>query len=209
MTDKHSGFFSGLLRRNEIFLFAAAGLFLGSMVVSYFSAGLLDAYLSPILSSFKQRITSGTLKIETFSIFINNVMIAAYIYLGGILLGVVSAFILITNGLFVGYVAAQFPLGNFLIYTIPHGIFEITGIIFAGAAGFKLGSIVFKFLNDVTKVKRNISIKNQISYLLKININDFKDSLALLIIAAVLLIIAAFVEANLTYSWGLFIQSLL
>ena len=72
-----------------------------------------------------------------------------------------------------------------------------------------MGRVVLHFLNDVTKIKRNISIKNQISYLLKVNYDDFKDSLALFIIGVILLIIAAFIEANLSISWGQFIQSVI
>lgn len=207
MRDKHSGFFTGLLSRNEIFLWISTALFFGSIVFSYLFAFLLDAYLAPLLQSFQHKASDGTLKLETLSLFQNNVTIAIYIYIGGILIGVITAFLLITNGAFVGYVASKYPLADFIIYTIPHGIFEIPGIILAGTAGFRLGNIVFNFLNDVTKIKSNISLKNQILYLFEANLDDFKDSLALFIIAVILLIIAAFIEANLSVGWGLFIQS--
>jgi stage II sporulation protein M len=209
MRDKHSGFFMGLLGRNEIFLWASVLLFFGPMVISYLFAGFLDPILAPLLANFQQRVSDGTLKLETLSLFINNATVATYLYIGGILVGVVTAFLLITNGLFIGYVASKVPLGDFIIFTLPHGIFEVVGIILAGTAGFKLGSVVLHFLNDVTKIKRNISIKNQISYLLKVNYDDFKDSLALFIIGVILLIIAAFIEANLSISWGQFIQSVI
>lgn len=207
MRDKHSGFFIGLLNRNEIFLWISIVLFFGSMGVGYFFSGLLESYLAPALQGFQQRVNDGTLKLETLSLFQNNVAIAAYIYIGGILIGVVTAILLISNGVFIGFVASKYQLGDFLIYTVPHGIFEVTGIILAGGAGFRLGSIVLNFLNDVTKINRNISIKNQLSYLVEINIDNFKDSLALFIIAAILLIIAAFIEANFSVGWGLYIQS--
>ncbi len=199
----------GLLGRNEIFLWASVLLFFGPMVISYLFAGFLDPILAPLLANFQQRVSDGTLKLETLSLFINNATVATYLYIGGILVGVVTAFLLITNGLFIGYVASKVPLGDFIIFTLPHGIFEVVGIILAGTAGFKLGSVFLHFLNDVTKIKRNISIKNQISYLLKVNYDDFKDSLALFIIGVILLIIAAFIEANLSISWGQFIQSVI
>ncbi|HTX61621.1 MAG TPA: stage II sporulation protein M [Methanobacterium sp.] len=207
MRDRHSGFITGLFGRNEIFLWISAAIFLGSIVVSYGLSGILDPYLAPMLQSFQQKASDGTLKLETLSLFTNNVTIAVYIYLGGLLIGVISAFLLISNGAFVGYVASKYPLSNFIIFTIPHGVFEITGIILAGAAGFKLGSIVLHFLSDVTKIRSNISYKNQIMYLLETSVDDFKDSLALFIIAVILLIIAAFIEANLSIAWGHFIQS--
>ncbi|MEN6592286.1 MAG: stage II sporulation protein M [Methanobacterium sp.] len=209
MRDKHSGFLIGLLSRNEIFLWTSILLLFGSMVISYLFAGFLDSILAPLLANFQQRVSDGTLKLETLSLFINNATVASYMYIGGVLMGVATAFLLVANGLFIGYVASKVPLGDFIIFTLPHGIFELTGIILAGAAGFKLGSIVFHFLNDVTKIKRNISIKNQISYLLKVNYDDFKNSLALFIIGVILLIIAAFIEANLSIGWGQFIQSVI
>jgi uncharacterized membrane protein SpoIIM required for sporulation len=209
MRDKHSGFLIGLLSRNEIFLWTSILLLFGSMVISYLFAGFLDSILAPLLANFQQRVSDGTLKLETLSLFINNATVASYMYIGGVLMGVATAFLLVANGLFIGYVVSKVPLADFIIFTLPHGIFELTGIILAGAAGFKLGSIVFHFLNDVTKIKRNISIKNQISYLLKVNYDDFKDSLALFIIGVILLIIAAFIEANLSIGWGQFIQSVI
>ena len=209
MRDKHSGFLIGLLSRNEIFLWTSILLLFGSMVISYLFAGFLDSILAPLLANFQQRVSDGTLKLETLSLFINNATVASYMYIGGVLMGVATAFLLVANGLLIGYVVSKVPLADFIIFTLPHGIFELTGIILAGAAGFKLGSIVFHFLNDVTKIKRNISIKNQISYLLKVNYDDFKDSLALFIIGVILLIIAAFIEANLSIGWGQFIQSVI
>ena len=207
MTDKHSGFFMGLISRNEIFFWASVLLFFGPLIISYLFAGFLDSILSPVLNNFQQKVNDGTIKLETASLFINNTSVAIYIYFGGLLVGIVTALLLIINGAFIGYVASKVPLGDFIIFTLPHGIFEITGIILAGTAGFKLASIVWHFLNDVTKIKRTISINTQIAYLLKANYSDFKDSLALFIMAVILFIIAAFIEANLSIVWGQYIQS--
>lgn len=197
----------GLISRNEIFFWASVLLFFGPLIISYLFAGFLDSILSPVLNNFQQKVNDGTIKLETASLFINNTSVAIYIYFAGLLVGIVTALLLIINGAFIGYVASKVPLGDFIIFTLPHGIFEITGIILAGTAGFKLASIVWHFLNDVTKIKRTISINTQIAYLLKANYSDFKDSLALFIMAVILLIIAAFIEANLSIVWGQYIQS--
>jgi stage II sporulation protein M len=207
--DRHSGFFSGLYQRNETFLAISAGIFFGAAIVGYLFAGFLDPLLAPQLQNLQRQASEGIVRLETFSLFKNNVTIAFFIYAGGILLGTVSAFLLVSNGAFIGYVASKTSISTFLIFTIPHGIFEVTGIIIAGAAGFRLGSGVFNYLNGVTKLKRNISIKNQLAYLLEANMDEFKDSLSLFAIAVVLLIIAAFIEANFTVVWGQYIQSLL
>lgn len=210
MSEKiDSGFFSGLYQRNETFLWISAGILMGSILFSYIFSGLLDSILAPLLQSFQKQASEGIIRLEFFSIFLNNATIAFYIYIGGVLAGVVTVFLLISNGAFIGYVASKYPLGDFLIYTIPHGIFELAGIIIVGAAGFRLGSVVFHFLNGITKLKNNISIKNQLIYLLQANKELFKDSVALLIIAMVLLIIGALIEANFSVAWGNFIQGAL
>ena len=207
MRDTNSGFWTGLYTRNEIFIWLSAGIFLGSIVLSYAFAGFLDSFLAPALQNFQQKASNGTLKLETLSLFINNATIALFIYLGGLIFGIGTIILLISQGAFIGYTASKYPLYSFLIFTVPHGIFEVTGIILAGAAGFKLGSILINFLKDVIKIKSNISMKNQIKYLLEVNVDDFKDSFALFLLAAILLIIAAFIEANLTVTWGMFIQN--
>jgi len=207
MRDTYSGFWIGLYNRNELFIWISAGVFFGSIIIGYAFSGLLDSILAPVLQNFQQKASEGTLKLETLSIFLNNVSIATLIYFGGVIFGLGTVYFLITNGVFVGYVASKYPLGSFLIFTVPHGIFEVTGIILAGAAGFKLANIVLNFLKDATKIKSNISVGNQLKYLLEVNVDDFKDSFALFIIAVILLIIAAFIEANLSITWGQIIQS--
>lgn len=207
--DRHSGFFGGLYRRNESFLAISAGIFLGSLIVGYLFSGFLDTILGPQLQNLQKQASEGIVRLETLSLFEHNVIIALGIYVGGFAVGAITAILLVGNGAFIGYAASQYPIYSFLIFTIPHGIFEVTGIIISGAAGFRLASGVFRFLDGITKLKRTISIRNQLGYLLEANMDEFKDSLSLFAIAVVLLLIAAFIEANLTVAWGQYIQSLL
>lgn len=86
---------------------------------------------------------------------------------------------------------------HFLIYTLPHGIFELTGFIIAGAAGFRITTLVGGLIKSLLKGK---PIVDQYWKL--------KDSLTLLLIAIVLLLIAAFIEANITMVLGNYITGL-
>jgi len=207
--DKHSGFFGGLYERNETFFLISAGIFIISIFIGYFLSGILDQYLGSILEGMRKGVADGTLQLSTLSIFANNVKIALYIYAGGLVLGVYSAIYLFINGAFIGYVASKYPMGSFLIYTLPHGIFEILGIIIAGAAGFRLANGILNFLKGVIKLNSEISIQNQLKYLLESNFDEYRESFILFIIAVVLLIIAAFIEANFTTVWGNYIQGTL
>lgn len=58
-------------------------------------------------------------------------------------------------------------------------------------------------------MRTDISKGTQFNYIIGMHIDEFWESLKLLFIAAVLLIIAAFIEANLTIAWGNYVKSVL
>jgi uncharacterized membrane protein SpoIIM required for sporulation len=207
--DKYDGFFSGLYKRNETFLILSATIFVVSIFVGYAFSGALDSILSLVLSDFKKRITEGQLKLTTISIFTNNIQIGLFIYLGGLIFGIGTFVYLAFNGLFLGYAATQYPLGNFVIYTIPHGVFEVIGIIIAGAAGFRLTSWLVNVLRDMLHIRSDISTVTQMKYIFESHMDEVSESLKLFVIAVLLLIIAAFIEANLSIAWGNYIQSVI
>nr|WP_319374444.1 stage II sporulation protein M [uncultured Methanobacterium sp.] len=204
--EKYEGLIGGLYNRNETFFMLSAMIFIASLFIGYAFAGMLEPLLGSMLGDFKRRLTQGELQITTFSLFANNLKVALLIYGGGLIFGLVTAFYLISNGVFIGYTAAQFQLGDFIIYTIPHGIFELLGIIIAGAAGFKLGSIVLNILKGLLKLQSDFSMSNQLKYLLEANLDDFKDTLILMGIAVALIFIAAIIEANFTLSWASYMK---
>ena len=206
--EKYEGLIGGLYNRNETFFMLSAMIFIASLFIGYAFAGMLEPLLGNMLGDFKRRLTQGELQITTFSLFANNLKVALMIYGGGLIFGLVTAFYLISNGVFIGYTAAQFQLGDFIIYTIPHGIFELLGIIIAGAAGFKLGSIVLNILKGLLKLQSDFSMSNQLKYLLEVNLDDFKDTLIMMGIAVALIFIAAIIEANFTLSWASYMKGI-
>ncbi|HMK54890.1 MAG TPA: stage II sporulation protein M [Methanobacteriaceae archaeon] len=206
--ERYEGTIGGLYRRNETFLVMSAVTFLSSLLIGYALAGLLEQIMGVALSTMKRQISQGELKLTTLSIFMNNFKVALILYGGGVIFGVVTAFFLIFNGLFIGYAASQFPIGDFLVYTIPHGIFEVTGIILAGAAGFRLGNGILDIVKGLRHVQSEISLKNQLLYLWDVHVDEFKDSLLLFGIAIILILIGAVIEANFTVAWGNYIKGI-
>jgi stage II sporulation protein M len=203
---RYNRFFGGLYRRNENFILLSAVIFFASMFIGYIFSGALEQILGGVLKGLEKKVTEGELEINTISLFLNNIKVAIFIYVG---MGVFTAIFLISNGAFIGYAASQYPLGDFLILTIPHGIFEIAGIIVAGAAGFRLASSVIHILTDIIQIKSDISIRNQLNYILELNSDELKESLVLFAIAVGLILLAAFIEANLTLVWAKYIRSFL
>jgi stage II sporulation protein M len=207
--ERYDGFFGGLYKRNETFLMLSAALLIVSMVIGYAFADLLSPILGMIFGDFQNRVVQGEIQLTTLSIFSNNIHVALSIYLGGLVLGTLSAIYLIMNGLFIGYAGTQFPLGDYILYTIPHGIPELLGIIISGTAGFRLASCILHILQDLTHMRSDVSRTNQFKYILEIHLDEFWESLKLLLIAVVLLLVAAFIEANITLQWAGFVKSAL
>lgn len=76
----------------------------------------------------------------------NNVGIAFRCYVGGILCGVITVYLMVFNGAAIGttagYVIAGGNSKSFLSFVISHGSFELTAICIAGGAGLMLGNAI-------------------------------------------------------------------
>jgi len=57
-------------------------------------------------------------------------------------------------------------------------------------------------------MRTDISKATQFKYILELHVDEFWESIKLLAIAIVLILIAAFIEANLTLAWGSYIKSI-
>ena len=173
------------------------------MLFGYFFASYISEAMNPVINSFRERVQQGDIQLTHDSIFFNNVYVGIILYCGAITFGLLTASVLISNGVFIGYFATKMPLYSFLLLTLPHGIFEIPAIIIAGSSGV----IMFKFLVEffkgivkpvITNDEVRLSVKNRIANSLNNNINRLTQSLVLLGFSVVLFIIAAFIEAYLT-----------
>jgi uncharacterized membrane protein SpoIIM required for sporulation len=81
-------------------------------------------------------------------IFTNNIQVAFLSFAGGVLFGLGTAYVLMTNGLMLGGVlgAAQFygVAPQIWSFVSPHGYLELTCIVIAGAAGLMLGDALVR-----------------------------------------------------------------
>ena len=73
----------------------------------------------------------------------NNISVAFRCFAGGLLLGIGTIFVLFFNGMFMGSIAGHLTrldyVDTFYPFVIGHGSFELTAIVFSGAAGLRLG----------------------------------------------------------------------
>ena len=196
---------------NKKLLLISIILFVVPVLVGYYFPNEISEYVKPIMDSFEKSIEDGSITLSTNSIFINNLTVAIMLYALAALGGLLGAVILANNGLFIGYFGANFNIWAYLALTLPHGIFEIPAIIIATTGGFTLLSFILHFLWNVFSPDYsyldifdpyfsdvNVTLKERFSSSFKKHGHMLKESFIFLCLGVILLLIAAFIEANLT-----------
>jgi len=73
----------------------------------------------------------------------NNISVAFRCFAGGMVVGIGTLLVLFFNGMFIGSIAGHLTrldyVDTFYPFVIGHGSFELTAIVFSGAAGLRLG----------------------------------------------------------------------
>jgi uncharacterized membrane protein SpoIIM required for sporulation len=192
--------FPASLRANARFLWIAAIVFVlpyvaimiacmvnDQMIYSVIDAGsvrMAESMYDPGLGKLgRERQSDSDIQMFGFYIY-NNIGIAFKSFATGIFLGVGSLFVLAFNGLYIGAISGHLTaLGyteTFYPFVIGHGSFELTAIVFSGAAGLKLGfSILAPGAHTRTRALQNAA----------------KDAIKIMYGVFVMLLIAAFIEA--------------
>lgn len=192
--------FPRALRDQARFVWLACGLFLVPALVMgfgcYWNDALIFAVMSPeqvlqIESMYdpanrvlgRERGSDSDLLMFGFYIK-NNIGIAFRTFAAGILFGLGSIFFLVFNGVFLGAVFGHITRVGFITtfypFVIGHGAFELTAIVFAGAAGLRLGHS----LVNPGNLSRRQSLRTAAQDAMKIMYGTF-----------LMLVIAAFLEA--------------
>ena len=206
LKSKYIKSFIGLYNRNKKLLAVSVTIFFVSLAIGVLIGYFLPDFTGHILTGVVQSIKSQIEKVTPFSIFTHNLKAALFSYFGGIIIGIIPAIELFSNGFiygsFVGYfmhggILSEYGISSpvyFIIYTLPHGIFEIPAFIISCTAGFRLTSLVIGVLMSIIRKKP----KNKHYW-------KFRDSLALIVIAIALFFIAAIIEANFSVAVGNYI----
>lgn len=186
-----SDYFKGLYSRNKRLILLSTAILLFSIFVGYIYSNSIDQIMREVLGQMRGKFSKEG--INALSILLNNLKASLFIYSG---LGIFTAVILFFNGIIIGYVVAIYPLS--IIYIVPHGIFEIPALILAAVAGFRITSMLINMLRSLVNDEP-----------LSGHYWEFKDSLVIFGIAALLFVVAAIIEANVTLSLGNYIKSII
>ena len=121
-------------------------------------------------------------------IIIKNSKVIVLLIAGSFTFGTFTFLNLFLNGYILGVVISVYSpylgIEKLLLLILPHGIFEIPAIIIAGAAGFKIPYEIVRYLAG----KKEQPLTKE----------DVKEYLTLALISIILIVIAAWIEANVT-----------
>lgn len=153
---------------NKGFVIASALLFLLPLVISYivtlanpdFARAVLgDSTVDFFADSYAESVSTGrtnSMNVAMVGYYIqHNISIGFLSFATGIFLGLGTIYFLVYNGIVLGSVAAyivQLGYGdNFWNFVCAHSVFELTGLILAGAAGLLLGHSILQSLRNMKK----------------------------------------------------------
>lgn len=134
----------------------------------------------------------------TFALFIlifaNNTAKSILVILTGFVFGILPLFMIILNGLLVGFllnVSSINPFKLFFAGILPHGILELPAIVIATALGLKFGSIFFQWFYQLISGGALTEVKNDFRF--------YKKRLLKTIgVLTMILLVAAIVESLIT-----------
>ena len=182
----------------KYFLLALLLLVIGFLVGWAFS-GVLKPYMTSIIHNMPNASTSNVNEFQ--QILFNNVKVNILIILGGILFSIFSVFNIVLNGFLIGYVASIAPLAHFVLLVVPHSIFEIPAMLLACSTAFMITHVIVRCIRGI--FSKDLTLRKEFSKSMNL-IEAIAVSIVLIII---LLVIAAFIEANITEKLALFILS--
>lgn len=173
-------------------------LFIASFIISWmFSDGMVDTFLNSVTASTGG---GGNETVTAMELFIHNEWGGIVTYIASIFFGIASVLILIYNGFNLalqGILLSSFLKKGaiqYIVYLIPHGIFEITAMVIQSVAGILLFMFIWRVIKSFIKSEKNV-FKEKVLSSYEENKKIFIQSLVLMIFATILLIIASPIEA--------------
>lgn len=185
------------LKEHKKMIIILYALFIITFIATWVLAGdTITTNVQNIMNSTASTTTPSTAELSPIDIFIRNAGGGIITYFASIFFGIFAIAIVIYNGANLGAMGPLFSSVKanggiqYIIYLIPHGIFEITGTIIQSVAGILLFLFIWRFLKDIIKGDK-LSARDSFEKNKKVLI----QSVVLLIFATILMLIAAPIEA--------------
>lgn len=154
--------FPRLFRQTAGYYLLAVFLFFGTGLLSFFAtiiypptaSTLLDSNTYQAITSYAERgelwttIPEVERSLAATTIMTNNIQVAMLAFAGGMLMGLGTLYVLLTNGIQLGAIfgiVTRYGLGfNLLSFVSGHGVIELSVICLAGGAGFMLADAILR-----------------------------------------------------------------
>lgn len=186
------------LKENKKMILAFYAIFFVSFILS---AALAGGHMENVIDDIPD--SAGGSKdgnVTATELFIHNELGGIGAYIASILFGIPAIIEIIYNGVSLGLTGALLshfmPKGwiQYIIYLIPHGIFEFTAMVIQSVAGILLFLFIVDFLKGLIRSEKN-GFKEKVIFSYEENNKRFIQSLVLMIFGTILLLIAAPIEA--------------
>ena len=186
------------LKENKKMILAFYAIFFVSFILS---AALAGGHMENVIDDTPD--SAGGSKdgnVTATELFLHNELGGIEVYIASILFGIPAIIAIIYNGVSLGLTGALLshfmPKGwiQYIIYLIPHGIFEFTAMVIQSVAGILLFLFIVDFLKGLIRSEKN-GFKEKVIFSYEENNKRFIQSLVLMIFGTILLLIAAPIEA--------------
>ena len=186
------------LKENKKMILAFYAIFFVSFILS---AALVGGHMENVIDDIPD--SAGGSKdgnVTATELFLHNELGGIEVYIASILFGIPAIIEIIYNGVSLGLTGALLshfmPKGwiQYIIYLIPHGIFEFTAMVIQSVAGILLFLFIVDFLKGLIRSEKN-GFKEKVIFSYEENNKRFIQSLVLMIFGTILLLIAAPIEA--------------
>ncbi len=174
----------------KYYFLASVIVFVLSILVGIYLGNGGNSFLVDLINTSVEGISNTPFSFE--SITLSNIRVALMITAGGIFFSVLSVIILFYNGLIIGFLGCMYPTVYFLAFILPHGIFELPALMLACALAFMITHFICRLIRGI--FSRKIKVMDQIrkSYPL------LRAMLVTFILFIVLLVVAGYIETNIT-----------
>lgn len=186
------------LKENKKMILVFYAIFFVSFILS---AALVGGHMENVIDDIPD--SAGGSKdgnVTATELFLHNELGGIEVYIASILFGIPAIIVIIYNGVSLGLTGALLshfmPKGwiQYIIYLIPHGIFEFTAMVIQSVAGILLFLFIVDFLKGLIRSEKN-GFKEKVIFSYEENKKRFIQSLVLMIFGTILLLIAAPIEA--------------
>jgi stage II sporulation protein M len=190
------------LQAMKHYIIAAALVFILGVILGYSDSSSYDILVKAQMDQM-QGVADGIKQSDHqqwylfYHIILNNLLASAMVILFGFFFGLFPLYLLVSNGLLVGYMAANLGEGetilHFLKGILPHGIIEIPAFILACAVGLRFGSLILQSAASLFSLERRERFQMKFRAFVK-------QLVPMMILIVGMMLIAAIIESTVTYA---------